>query len=89
MNSKILSDLLHIKGQVFPVHTWLIKVGKIKLCKLQYRTNIGNKVKKSNKSGQDWKAFKFTFAQLFTAGTKVLFLEGRMGTSLSLHSILR
>ena len=47
--------------------------------------NICLKVKKSSKSGQDFKNLSSNFACFLTAIVKVSFLEGRLGTTLRVH----
>ena len=57
--------------------------------KKTYTGNCGQKirknVKKSSKTGQDEKTFISVFASLFTANTKALFLEWRLGTTFCLY----
>ena len=54
-----------------------------------FRQNIWNKMKKSSEIRQGKKALISAFDLFLTAITKVSFLEGILGTVLSLHDNLR
>lgn len=62
---------------------WKAEIFLISETKLQ----SWNKVKELGKTGQDKKTLITASAQFFTAGTKLLILEGRQDTRLYLHSI--